>query len=261
MLAAGLCAAAEPAAGGAYLQDQFYGILIAGAGFSEGARRFDNSARPQPAPAYRKATADGYLEYGLTPFLTLIAAPTLAREGGAANTVTGSDSSASGARLGLYRAPDRALSVQVLVQPPLLPGDRSAQLAVGGARNLAVDVRLMAAQGFTILGRPAFLDVAPGVRARVDPFPSEARLDVTVGWRPVPRLLLLAQSFGSYAPAAGPYDAGGPTIARTAYDKLQLSAVYDVRPGWSVQLGAFRTVIGFNAVRETGPIFALWHRF
>ena len=256
-----LFGATRPVAAGAFLQDQSYGIFIAGTGFSEGSRRFDNAARPQPAPAYRKAVLDGYVEYGLASFLTVIAAPTLAREGAAANTVTGSDSSAFGARLGLYRAPDRVLAVQVLVQPPLLPGDRAARLAVGGARDLAIDVRLMGAQGFSLLGYPAFVDVALGVRARVDPFPSEARLDITVGWRPVPRLLLLGQSFGSYAPATGPYGVGGPLIPRTAYDKLQLSAVYDIAPGWSVQLGAFRTVFGFDAVRETGPVFALWHRF
>ena len=261
LLVAGLPAAVAPALAGAFLQDSYYGIFIAGVGFSEGSRRFDGSARPQPAPAYRKTVLDGYGEYGLAPFLTLIAAPTLAREGAAVNTVTGSDSSAFGARLGLYRAPGQALSVQVLVQPPLLPGSRSAQLTIGGARDFAVDLRVMYAQNFMLLGRAAFVDVAPGVRARADPFPSEARLDVTLGLRPVPSLLLLAQSFGSYAPASGPYGVAGPLVPRIGYDKLQLSAVYDVKPGWSVQFGAFRTVVGFNAVRETGPIFALWHRF
>ncbi len=259
-LAGGLFCAA-PARAGAFLQTEGYGQFIAGVGLSEGSRRFDNSARPMPTPAYRKAVASGYLEYGLAPNLTLIAAPTLAREGAAANTVTGSDSSAFGARLGLFRAPGRALSLQVLVQPPLAPGDRSQQLAISGARNLAVDVRLMFAQSFTLFGAPAFVDVAPGVRARADPFPSEARLDVTLGLRPVPQLLLLLQSFGSLAPSAGSAPGGGPLVARTGYDKLQLSLVYDLAPAWSVQIGAFRTVTGFNSVRETGPIFALWYRW
>ena len=121
----------------------------------------------------------------------------------------------------------------------------------------------MFAQSFVVFGMPAFVDVAPGVRARATPFPSEARLDVTLGLRPVPRLLALLQSFGSLAPAAGlaPAPQNGPLVARTAYDKLQLSLVYDIAPAWSVQVGAFRTVAGLNAVRETGPLAALWHRF
>ena len=230
---------------GAYLLPEGYGQ----------SRRFDRTGQAVPSPAYRKVTASGYFEYGLKPWLTIIAAPTLARENGvAANTVTGSDSSAIGARLRLWDTPDRVLSVQVLVQPPIVPGDRAAQLAAGGARNFAVDARLMYAQSFSILGRPAFVDVAPGVRAHSDPFPSEARLDVTLGIRPVPRLLFLLQSFLSLAPPSGP-------VLRTEYDKLQASLVFDLSPRWSVQLGAFRTIAGRNEVRETGPFGSVWVRF
>ena len=150
--------------------------------------------------------------------LTIVAAPTLARENGvAANTVTGSDSSAVGARFALYQASDRVLAAQALVQPPLAPGDRAAQLAVGGARNLAIDVRLMYAQSFAVYRMPAFIDVAPGARIRADPFPSEARLDVTLGIRPAARLLFLLQNFLSSAPS------NGPQVPRTTYDKLQAS--------------------------------------
>ncbi len=241
---------------GAYLLPEGYGQFIAGIGFSEGSRRFDSTGRAVPSPAYRKVIASGYVEYGLKPWLTIIAAPTLARENGvASNTVTGSDSSAVGGRLRLWAAPDRVLSVQVLVQPPLAPGDRAAQLAVGGARNFAVDTRLMYAQSFSVFGRPAFVDVAPGIRARSDPFPTEVRLDVTLGVRPVPQLLFLLQSFLSLAPPSG------PQIPRTEYDKLQASLVYDISPRWSVQLGGFRTIAGRNEVRETGPFGAVWVRF
>lgn len=240
------------------MEPQGYGQFIAGFAGSEATRRFDLGGRPQPTPAYRKLAAGGFLEYGLTPWLTLIAAPTLAHQNGiAANTVTGSDESAFGARLALYRAPDRVLAVQVLVQPPLAPGDRAARLAVGGDRDLAVDTRLMFAQSFTLRGMPAFLEIAPGVRARADPFPTEARLDLTFGIRPVPRLMFLLQSFGNLAPPAGPAN----LVARISYDKLQASLVYDLSPRWSVQLGAFRTIAGVNIVRETGPLGAVWYRF
>jgi protein XagA len=255
-LALSACGLAVPARAGTWLQPDGSGLVIASIGFSEGTRRFDGGGQAVPAPAYNKMAVSGYLEYGLTTAVTVIAAPTLARENGiATNAVTGSSSSAFGARLGLYAAPTRVVSLQVLVQPTLAPGSRTAQIAADGARNLAVDVRLMGAQSFTLFGAPAFVDVAPGARVRADPFPSEARLDVTFGIRPLPQWLVLVQSFGSWAPPAG------PLVPRTAYDKLQASLVYDLSPRWSVQLGAFRTVVGENMVREAGPTGAVWYRF
>lgn len=240
---------------GAFLMDEGYGQFIAGVGFSEGSRRFDSGGRPMPSPAYRKLLASGYLEYGWKSWLTLIAAPTLSRQNGvAANQVTGSDGSAIGARLLLYGRPGQVVSLQALVQPPL-GGDRAAQIASGGARALAVDLRLQVGQGFALFGWPAFVDVAPGVRLRAEPFPNEARLDLAFGLRPIPRLMLLLQDFSSAAPSRG------SDIRRTAYSKVQGSLVYDIAPRWSVQVGAFRTIAGRNAVRETGPMAALWVRF
>lgn len=140
------------------------------------------------------------------------------------------------------------------MQPPL-GGDRASELATGGARALATDLRLQFGQGFSLGTWPAFVDFAPGVRIRAEPFPNEARIDFAFGLRPIPRLLILAQSFASVAPP------GGLLIQRTAYAKLQGSLVYDLSRRWSVQLGAFRTIAGRNAVREMGPLVAVWVRF
>ncbi len=250
-----LAAVPCPAVAGAFLMDEGYGQFIAGVGLSEGSRRFDSGGQAQPSPAYRKILASGYLEYGWRSWLTLIAAPTLARQGGvAANQVTGSDESAIGARLLLYARPGQVVSLQALVQPPL-GGDRASQLASGGGRSLATDLRLQAGQGFAIGAWPAFVDAAPGVRLRADPFPNEARLDLTFGVRPIPRLMLLLQDFSSFAPSRG------PAVQRTDYSKVQASLVYDLSRRWSIQVGVFRTIAGLNAVRETGPLAALWTRF
>ena len=232
------------------------GQFIASFGVSDGSRRFDSTGQAVSAPAYRKSAASGYLEYGFTPWLSLIAAPTLSHENGAAaNSVTGSDSSAFGARLQLYGTPTRVVALQVLVQPPLGGGDRAAQLADGGARSLATDTRLMLGQSFTIFGWSGFVDLEPGARVRADPFPTEARFDLALGLRPRPNWMILVQDFASYAPPAA------QVVPRAAYDKLQVSLVYDLSRRWSVQVGAVRTVAGINAVRETGPLAALWYRF
>lgn len=247
-------AAPEAARAGAYLLDPGYGQFIAGVGLSEGSRRFDTRGRPRPAPAYRKAVASGYLEYGWRSWLTVVAAPALARDNGvAANQVTGSDGSAFGARVLLARRGDAVVSLQALAQPPL-GGDRAAALATGGSRAAALDIRLLAARTMVVGRWPVFVELAPGVRLRAAPFPDEARLDLAAGLRPTPRVLLLGQVFASTAPERGP-------VARTSYAKLQGSVVVDLSPRWSLQLGAVRTIAGRNAARETGPLIAVWSRF
>ena len=252
--AASLSSAAEA---GAFLLPEGQGQFIAGVGYSEGSRRFDPSGRVVVAPSFRKVEASGYLEYGYTPWLSLVVAPTLshAHDAPATNTVTGSDSSAFGARLQLYGAPGRVIALQVLVQPPIGAGSRATQIADGGARSLGCDVRLMAGLGFTMFGLPAFVDVEPGARVRADPFPTEGRLDLALGVRPMPSVLVLLQDFTTIAPSAG------ATIPLASSSKLQGSIVYDLSRAWSAQLGVIRTIAGRNAVRETGPLGAIWYRF
>ena len=238
------------------MQPDGQGQFIAGVGYTEGLRRFDQNGRTVTAPSFRKAEASGYLEYGLTPWFSLIAAPTLshAHDAAATNSVTGSDSSAFGARLQLYGAPGRVIAVQALVQPPLGAGSRATQLMDGGARTFGVDTRLLLGQDFPLFGLPAFVDIEPGAHVRADPFPTEARLDATLGVRYRPDLLVLVQDFTSLAHA-------GPVVPRQSYNKVQVSLVFDLSVRWSLQVGGVRTVAGRNIVRETGPLGAIWYRF
>ena len=110
-------------------------------------------------------------------------------------------------------------------------------------------------RSFALGAWPAFVEVAPGVRLRTEPFPSEARLDLTFGLRPIPKLMLLLQGFASAAPSRG------TLVQRTSYAKLQTSLVYDLSHWWSVQLGGFQTIAGRNAIRDAGPLAAIWRRF
>jgi protein XagA len=45
------------------------------------------------------------------------------------------------------------------------------------------------------------------------------------------------------------------------YEKAALSAVYDVTPALSLQLGGFSTYAGRNALQENGVILSAWYRF
>lgn len=147
------------------------------------------------------------------------------------------------------------IAVQALVQPPLGAGSRATQLMDGGARTLGVDARLLFGQDVPLFGLPAFVDIEPGAHVRADPFPTEARLDVTFGVRPRPDVLILLQDFSSFA------HSDGPLVPLASSSKLQASLVFDLSARWSLQVGGVRTVAGRNAVRETGPLGGVWYRF
>jgi protein XagA len=249
-------AAGDAAWAGAFMLTPGTGQFIAGVGYTEATRRFDSYGDALPTPTFNKVEAIGYFEYGVSTSVDLVLAPTLSHQddGPATNTVTGSDSSAVGARLALYQAPGSVLSVQALVQPPIGSENLAAQIADGGARTFATDVRVMAGREVALFGWDAFLDVEPGVRLRASPFPDEARIDATLGVHLSPRLMALAQEFSSFA---GP---SGTLIPRTDWSKAQLSLVYELSPRWSFQLGGLSTFAGRNIVRERGPFAAIWCR-
>ncbi|MDQ6703114.1 MAG: hypothetical protein M3Z96_08455, partial [Pseudomonadota bacterium] len=82
----------------------------------------------------------------------------------------------------------------------------------------------------------------------------EWRIDLTMGLRPWPRLLMMLQSYTSIATGAGQF-------GHESWTKLQPSLVYAIAPQWSVQIGGFITVAGINAGRELGPTAGVWYRF
>ena len=219
--------------------------LLPKAGYSEGSRSFDRSGNVVTSPKFQKAEAGGYLEYGLTSRLSLIAAPTLAHEhdAPATNAFTGSDGSAFGARYQLAGAITWVVAVQALVQPP-----------IGDMRHPSVDLRALFGRSIALFGVPGFVDLEPGARLRGGEDPSEGRFDTAFGLRPRPSTLVLVQTFTTIAPS-------GPVVASASYTKAQVSVVQDISATWSAQVGVVRTLFGHNAVRETGPIFALWYRF
>ena len=95
---------------------------------------------------------------------------------------------------------------------------------------------------------PAFFDVEVAERLRTAGYPSEFRVDGTLGVKIFPRWTLLAQSFNVISEGSGNPAYGG------SYDyfKLQLSALYTLTPNWSLQGGGFTTYAGRNAIQENG---------
>jgi len=254
--AAGLLVDAGAAFAGAWLMPPGAGQIIASTAFSGSTRAFDAKGRLIAVPSYEKFELGAYVEYGLTDWLTVIAAPAYdrIRQPPPAASYNGAGESAIGARVGLYRSDADVVSVEASLRTP----GASINDSVGPLqprRAGALDLRVMAGRNFDFAAMPWFAEAQAGYRFYAQHQPGEGRLDLTLGARPAPELLVLAQSFSAIS------NGSGNGFKHSLWTKLQSSLVYDVAPQWSLQIGAFLTVAGTNAGRELGPIGGVWHRF
>ncbi len=245
--------AASGALAGAWLMPPGAGQIIAGAAFSGSSRAFDAQGRLIPVPYYRKFELGAYIEYGVTDWLTLVAAPAYdrIRQPPPASSYNGPGESAIGGRVGLYQSDPLMLALQAVV---LTPG-ASFNGAFQPQRAGSIDLRGLAGYNFWFGAMPAFIDAEAGYRFYARSQPGEWRLDLTLGVRPAPRLLLLFQNFASLQTGQS------AAFPMSSWDKAQVSVVYDLTPAWSAQLGVFLTIAGVNAGREFGPIATVWYRF
>jgi hypothetical protein len=255
----GLAVAPAPrATASAFLLPAGTGEVLTTALYSTTTRAFDSHGHPMPVASYDKIELSSYIDYGLTDWLTVIAQPGLDRihaGGPQPATFVGLGKSDIGAAVQLYHGDTVSVAFQALAETPSVAARGYVAPAFVGDRNWDGTFSLLVGDSFTVAGLSAFYDVEPGYRVRGAGWPDEVRLDVTLGVRPLPHLLLMLQSFAAYATAPG------PLWPRDAWWKLQASAVYEFSTHWSVQVGVFGTVSGLNAGREFGPLAGLWFRF
>ncbi|MGO9135182.1 MAG: hypothetical protein ACLP8A_14215 [Methylovirgula sp.] len=209
------------------------------------------------SPSYDKIEAQGLLEYGVTDRLTVIFSPTLDHiEIGAPTNAerTGLGYTDLGGRYNFLHIDNWVFSGQVTMR---IPGtfDNSNPAAIGYT-GFQTDVRGLVGYSFMVGRMPAFVDLQAAERISYSGPPSEVHGDVTLGIRPLPQWMLLAQSFsviseGSHLPVFSSYN----------YSKVQVSVVYDVTKQWSLSAGLFTTYEEHNALEEKGLIAGVWYRF
>ncbi len=212
-----------------------------------------------PTPRYNKVDVDVLVEYGITDRLTFLVDPGLQHIDIASPVSaqrTGLDYTEFGARYAFIQDPTWVLSGQATVR---IPGtfDTSNPAAIGYT-DVESDLRLLLGHSFDIAGFASFFDVEVAERVRTAGYPSEFRVDATLGTYVAPRWLLLLQGFNVVSEGAGNVDYTGGSYD---YEKVQLSAVYALTPTWSLQGGGYVTYAGRNALEENGLIFGVWHRF
>lgn len=254
---AALCvgAGAGVALAGPWTLPEGQGLAIATLLGSQADHRFDAAGALGPMPRFRKAEIQVLAEYGITDRFTLrgrTEARALRFEDRPSADDTGLGFTEIGLRTRLLQRGPLVLSAE-----GNLRGAQARAVegpgADGGFRFEA-EARGLAGYGFQLRGRDAFAAGELAYRFRASR-PDELRLDLTLGVRPVPRTLLLAQVFSTFAVM------GEDGVPAGSDHKLQLSAVRDVTPAVSLQFGGFATVAARERLAERGLLLALWRRF
>ena len=257
LLCLGLAVASSEVLAGAWTAPEGHGQVIVTGTASRADRAFDDDWKIVPTARTNKFELQGLIEYGVTDRFTAILAPGYQRIdiGAPAEAQrSGLGYTEFGGRVLLLQGSSWVFSGQTLVR---LPGtsERSNPAAIGYTDS-EVDVRALFGASFSLGAWPAFIDMQAAQRFRAGDPPDEFRADMTLGVRPLPQWLLLAQSFNVFSEGTG-----APLFPSYQYHKLQLSVVYDLTPNWSLQLGGFTAYAGRNALQENGAIFGVWYKF
>jgi hypothetical protein len=269
-----LCAL-SPARAGAWLHPQGRGQAIFTMAFAEARKAFDASGRLVDTPRYRKSELRAYVEHGVTDWLNVTGEFAALEFRGAAvpsdhlelliaeakaelplstrpppgPAYTGLGLVAIGARLKLFTLGNYAFAVEGGVRG----ASPAARRFLDMRDRLQPEVRLLMGRSYAVFGMPGFLEAQLGYRARGQNG-DEIRVDTAVGLRPFERLTLLAQSFSAVAPRGG-------AASIIAAQKIQLSAIVDVTPSISLQVGVAKALGGVNAPAERGVTAGLWWRY
>jgi protein XagA len=243
---------------GAWTLEEGRGQIIFNPSAMVATKRFDRKGTARSTDRFLKQDNQTLVEYGWKQGLTLILHSSQRTESflldGADQRVL-TTGLGGGAQAEIWRREGIVLSAQFTATPTLersLPAlDRRF-----GPRTEA-DARLLAGYSFEIGGWSGFAEAQAGYRWRSGRHADELRLDLTVGIRPVPQVLLLLQAMNAFAIQQG----SATTGERPRQHKLQASVVLDITPTWSLQGGVFTSIAGRDALKERGVMLGVWRKF
>lgn len=254
-----LVAAGFPSAShaGAWMQPKGHGQVIVSGTYTNSDKGFDDSGTAVDIPDYGKFELNTYFEYGITDSVTAIVQPQLRSV--TIGAPTNADSfglgyTDLGARMRFWSNEKSILSGQALARIPGSTDDSNP--ARVGSTDFEADLRVLYGRSFALGTWASFLDAQVAYRTRSGDPPDEVRADFTIGTRPRPDLLLLAQSFNTFSSGNAE---GFFTDARE--HKVQMSFVWEFAEDWSLQAGAIATVAGEETLQERGVVLGLWHEF
>ncbi len=250
--------ASPPARASPWTREEGHAQIIFSTTSLTAGTRFDRRGRPLRTGRFSKQETTISAEYGLADGLTLMGGAT-----GRMSSQSGVDDGwlkvggavSAGLRARLWTDGATILSAQGKVSTGMERG------ILGGLRAFEApaeaEAQLLVGHCFPVAGMTAFAALQGGYRWRGGGNADELVLDMTLGFRPLPQVLLLLQGFNAVA-MQGDRRFGGGRVRR---HKLQTSLVWDVSESWSIQIGAFTSPAGRDTPRERGLVAALWRRF
>lgn len=262
MLACVVMAAAS-AYGGAWTQPQGSFQLIQTLRSTSASKFWDSNGNRQNQPYYSKYEYRPYLEYGLTPDITLGGSIAIQRVNQLSNNFRivhiGAGDSELFARLRLWHNDRAVISVEPFVK---LPSLSNYLLPAIGNQHTDTGIMVNAGYGFEALGRHHYADISAGYRYRFGLSNDQIHLNGTLGIALDERWTLLPQFFATWRMRE-------PTFNRFTLSpsddynqlQLQLSATYQLTESLGVQAGGFTDIEGKNLGIGRGVLVALWTRF
>lgn len=240
-------ASAHNVQAGAWTSARGDGVVIVTSAFSGAAKGFDADGRLQPLPEYRKFELSAYLEYGLTDWLTGVVHSS-ARMETQNSSLTTTAVDGLGLRARLVKRDRIVASIELTGYSPGL--DRTGLWVE--SEPAAAEARALIGYAFDVRDRPAFVDAQAAYRLSAGGEDDEIHIDVTLGMKPTPRWLLLAQAFTTLSVGKA---------ADYRYHKFQASAVCWLTPRHGLQAGVGGTLDGVSALQERTVFAGFWYRF
>lgn len=211
--------------------------------------------RTDPASDYEEATLTLYLEHGLRDWLTIGGALEATRPVGAASDLDGETTLAAFAQARLRTgAAGDPLSLQIGLRAPL--GDVASGKPPQIEDDWAAEARLLYGRGFDTGLGPGFADAQAALRLNRGDDADEVRLDLTVGVRPAPRWLVMAQSLNTI----GLRNAVGFGADFDVY-KIAPAIGYEIGRGATLLLSVEREIAGRRITQGTRARLGVWTTF
>jgi hypothetical protein len=223
---------------------------------SDASKSFDQNSKASEDVTFHKIFLSAYAEYGWNDWLTLVAIPEYASANSAAPgraTQKADDFALSGgARVRLFNDAG-VFSLQATARSA---GAFELDTSVDQDPGEDFELRALYGTHFELFDRAGCIDIQIAQRWATGKRPDETPVDLTllydVGWN----TQMLLQNFNVVSQGSGQ-----PPFAYYRYHKLALSAVHPLWGAFSIQLGAFVSPAGQNALREQGLFMGIWAKF
>ena len=242
---------------GAWTQDANHWLSISSSDYSQALDGYDGKGRAIAPVRFVKISARDLIEYGWNNKLTLFIDPEyITAQSVWDRKIAISDKAMSieaGAR---YRILD---NIGVLSVQSSYRSSGAGAFDLSNSRDLGaasiVELRVLYGTNFTLLGLNAFGDAEIAERYVTHPRPNETALDLTAGVWLGDSTFAMLQSFNVVS--GGDWE---PPDTYFRSHKIELSLVQQLSDKWSVQVGAYVSPAGQNALVEQGVSVSIWMR-